>query len=92
VRANYRHLRAASRSHDAISVLPIDGGWSAVLRVPATRSEEALALDLLDHGVVVHPGFFFDFPREAYLVVSLLAEPRAFAAGVRTILERADAA
>ena len=92
VRANYRHLCAASRSHDAISVLPIDGGWSAVLRVPATRSEEALALDLLGHGVVVHPGFFFEFPREAYLVVSLLADPAAFAAGVRTILERADAA
>lgn len=92
IRENYRALCSASRSHGAISVLPIDGGWSAVIRVPATRSEETLALDLLEHGVVVHPGFFFDFPREAYLVVSLLPEPAMFAAGVRTILERADAA
>ena len=92
IRENYRSLCSVSRSHGATSVLPIEGGWSAVLRVPATRSEEALALDLLEHGVVVHPGFFFDFPHEAYVIVSLLPEPATFASGVQIILERADAA
>ena len=94
IRQNYAALCDAARTHGsgAVTVLPVEGGWSAVLRVPATRGEEALALDLLDHGVVAHPGFFFDFPHEAYLVLSLLPDPGAFAAGVRTILERADAA
>jgi alanine-synthesizing transaminase len=94
VRGNYRALRDAAADSDAgISVLAADGGWSAVLRVPATASEEALALDLLARdGVVVHPGFFFDFPHEAFLVVSLLPQPDAFAHGVRSIVERVSAA
>jgi alanine-synthesizing transaminase len=94
VRHNYRALHDATADSDAgVSVLAADGGWSAVLRVPAIASEEALALDLLTRdGVVVHPGFFFDFPREAFLVVSLLPEPDVFARGVRLILERVHAA
>ena len=58
----------------ATQLLEPEGGWSAVIRVPATQSEEALVLRLLtDAHVHVHPGFFFDFADEAYVVVSLLA-------------------
>jgi alanine-synthesizing transaminase len=90
VRGNYAALRSLARSHPAVEVLPIEAGWSAVLRVPATRSEEDLVVDLLERdGVLVHPGFFFDFPHEAFVVVSLLPEPDAFADGVRQVLERA---
>jgi aspartate/methionine/tyrosine aminotransferase len=57
--------------------------------VPSTRAEEELALDLLERaGVVVHPGFFFDFAHEAFLVVSLHPEPDTFAGGIRRLLER----
>jgi aspartate/methionine/tyrosine aminotransferase len=92
VRANYRALRTAAARHPAIEVLHADAGWSAVLRVPSTRSEEDLVVDLLDRdGVLVHPGFFFDFAHEAFLIVSLLPEPRVFADGIRRVLERADA-
>ena len=92
VRANYRALRAAAARHPAIEVLRADAGWSAVLRVPSTRSEEDLVVDLLDRdGVLVHPGFFFDFAHEAFLIVSLLPEPQVFADGVRRVLERTDA-
>ena len=74
-------------------MLPSAGGWSAVLRVPATRPEEAVVLELLERdGVVVHPGYFFDFPHEAFLVVSLLPEPDLFARGARLMQERLDAA
>jgi len=74
-------------------VLPAEGGWSAVIRVPATRSEASLVLDLLERdGVVVHPGYFFDFPHEAFLVVSLLPDPDVFARAVRLIQDRLDAA
>jgi alanine-synthesizing transaminase len=73
----------------AVEALPADGGWSAVLRIPATRSEEEIVLDLLEHaGVIVHPGFFFDFPNEAYLVVSLLPPPATFREGTARLLER----
>jgi alanine-synthesizing transaminase len=77
----------------AVTLLEPDGGWSAVLRVPSMASEEALVLELLQRdGVVVQPGFFFDFPHEAYFVVSLLPQPEIFAQGVQAILERIHAA
>ncbi len=92
VRANYDRLATETAAHPAITLLQADAGWSAVLRVPATRPEEDLAIELLDRdGVLVHPGFFFDFEREAYLVVSLLPQEHVFAEGVRRVLERADA-
>ena len=48
-------------------------------------------IDLLEQdGIVVHPGFFFDFPRESYVVVSLLPDPEVFRAAVERVLERAD--
>jgi hypothetical protein len=68
-------------------VLPADGGWSAVLRVPAVRTEEEMAIGLLERdGVLVHPGYFFDFPGEAFLVLSLLPDPATFEEGVRRLL------
>jgi aspartate/methionine/tyrosine aminotransferase len=92
IRANLVELQRLAAAHPAIHVLPVEAGWSAVLRVPSTRSEEDLVLALIDQdGVLVHPGFFFDFAHEAFLVVSLLPEPIAFAEGARRLLERADA-
>ena len=93
VRGNYRALLASAARVPGVTVLHADGGWSAVLRVPATGTEERIALDLLErHAVVVHPGYFFDFPHEAFLVVSLLPEPPTFEAGIAAVLERAHAA
>jgi hypothetical protein len=64
-----------------------------VLQVPAYRSEEALVLELLvEDRVLVHPGYFFDFESEAYLVVSLLAEPATFDRGADCVLARASRA
>jgi aspartate/methionine/tyrosine aminotransferase len=59
-------------------LLPADGGWSAVAALPPVRSDEEWALALLDHDVVVHPGYFYDFAEPGQLVVSLLPEPAAF--------------
>ena len=73
VRENLAMLRDVTRSFSACGVLKVEGGWSAIIRVPATRSEDQLILGLLDsEGIVVHPGYFFDFPREAFVVISLL--------------------
>jgi alanine-synthesizing transaminase len=91
IRRNHDAVRAAVRD-SAVECLASEAGWSIVLRVPATRTEEALVLELIEHdGVLVHPGYFFDFPHEAFLVVSLLCEPDLFDAGIRAILERVDA-
>lgn len=93
VRRNYALLRAAMSGGKGATALPADGGWSAVIRVPATRTEEALVLELLERDrLVVHPGYFFDFAHEAFLVVSLLPEPDAFARGVQLIQDRLDGA
>ena len=75
----------------AWDVLRSEGGWSAVLSIPRTRSEEEWALSLLQAGVLVHPGYFFDFPAGAHLVVSLLPEPGAFAQGVELLARALDA-
>lgn len=80
IRQNLDALRAAARGVPSCEVLRTEGGWSAVVRVPATRREETLVLDLLERErILVHPGYFFDFPQEAYLVVSLLPPPATFA-------------
>ena len=90
VRTNDAALRVLASGFPSVDALHADAGWSAVLRVPATRSEEGLALELLERdGVVVHPGFFFDFPHEAFLVLSLLPESSVFTEGVRRLLARA---
>lgn len=67
--------------------LDSEGGWYAVLRVPATAPEEELVVRLLEErDVLVHPGYFFDFPSEAYLVLSLLPPPAVFLEGVERVL------
>ena len=65
---------------------------SAVVRAPSTRSEEELAIALLEQDdVLVHPGLFFILPAKCHLVLSFLPEPETFAEGVRRLLERAHA-
>jgi aspartate/methionine/tyrosine aminotransferase len=88
---NLRRLRVQCAAWPACEVLRTEGGWSAVVRVPAIRSEEQLVVDLVDaRHVLVHPGFFFDFVSEAFVVVSLLPETAAFDAGISRVLEYAS--
>ena len=76
-------------SDTACRVLQVEGGWYATLEVPRLMSEETLILQLLaEDDVVVHPGYFFDFTRDGYLVLSLLPEATTFQEGVRRILQR----
>ena len=68
--------------------LDVEGGWYAVLRVPVTRTDEQLAVELLEQqSVVVHPGLFFDFDSDGYLVLSLITPEAIFAEGVRRVLK-----
>jgi len=85
--ANLACLKESCRG-SPVSTLNTEGGWSAILQVPRTRSEEEWAMTLLgERDVLVQPGFFYDFESEAFLVVSLLTEPTTFTEGARRILE-----
>ena len=89
VRENVERLSTEAAAFPSCSVLTVEAGWYAVLRVPRLRGEEAIVLDLLETtGVLVHPGYFYDFEREAYLVISLLPETAVFAWAVRALFER----
>ena len=87
VRANLAELDLQLSEKKHVSRLAVEGGWYAVLRIPATRSDEELALELLKkHDVYIHPGHYYDFPGEGYLIVSLITPEQDFTEGVRRIL------
>jgi len=89
VRSNLETLSALCREQPACELLAVEGGWYAILRVPRTRSEEEWTLELLERdGVLVQPGFFFDFDAEAHLVLSLLTPPDSFRIGIERLLLR----
>jgi alanine-synthesizing transaminase len=86
-RTNLDALRSAMREARSANVLPVEGGWSAVARLPRIESDEEFAVRLIrDHGVFVHPGYFFDFPGDGFLVLSLLTPEKEFEEGVRRIM------
>jgi alanine-synthesizing transaminase len=86
VRSNYARLERAVQTAPACNRLRAEAGWYAVLQVPTLESEEELVLGLLGReGVLIHPGYFFDFPRESFLVVSLLTPEDVFAKGVSRV-------
>jgi alanine-synthesizing transaminase len=87
LRANLATLRAACED-SAVTVLDVRGGWYAILRLPAVVSEQRWALDLLEQGVVVQPGWLYDFIDGPHLVVSLLTPEPELDEGAHKIVER----
>jgi hypothetical protein len=82
LRANAAAIVEGLSRHPEATVAPLTAGWSATVRLPAVEPEEELVLRLLaEEDLLVHPGYFFDFPHEAFLVVSLLPEEAAFREG-----------
>jgi len=88
LRENLAALDLALAPHPHLSRLPVEGGWSALLRRPALDPAEDCALRLLgEAGVYVHPGHFFDLPGDGYLVLSLLPQPALFREGVEKVVQ-----
>jgi alanine-synthesizing transaminase len=87
VRRNLAELDRQLATQKSCVRLVVEAGWYAVLRIPATRSDEELAIDLLaQKNIYVHPGHFYDFPSEGFLIVSLITREEEFAAGVKLLL------
>ena len=91
VLSNLAELDRQLAKQQSCQRLCIEGGWYAILRVPVTRSDEDLAIEVLQQkSVVVHPGHFYDFPSDGYLVLSLIGPGSELAEGVRRLLEIVD--
>jgi alanine-synthesizing transaminase len=89
LRTNLAELDRQLTLQKACQRLQLEGGWYAVLRVPVTQSDEDLAIDLLRKvSVLVHPGHFYDFPSDGYLITSLIAPPKDFREGIERVLGR----
>jgi alanine-synthesizing transaminase len=87
IRENRVDLQKLISSQPACELLDTDAGWYAVLRVPARGSDENLVIDLLQkQNVIVHPGHFYDFPKDGFLVLSLITPTEIFQEGVSRLL------
>jgi alanine-synthesizing transaminase len=87
VRVNLAELDKQLAGQQGCTRLEVEGGWYAVMRVPETRSDEDLAIELLQQcSVLVHPGHFYDFARDGHLVLSLIAREEEFREGIMRVM------
>lgn len=87
-RGNLNELDRQLKGQKLCTRLQVEGGWYAILRVPVTRSDEELAIALIEHdSVLVHPGHFYDFASDGHLIISLITPGDDFSEGTRRILQ-----
>ncbi len=84
---NLAELDRQLEPHPAVRRLEVEGGWYAILRIPALRPDEVTVRELLDCGVWVQPGYFFGMPESGWLVISLLTPATEFLAGIARTME-----
>jgi alanine-synthesizing transaminase len=87
VKTNLAELDRLLAAQSSVHRLMVEGGWYAVLRIPAYRNDEETALRLLGHGVWAHPGSFFDMPQSGWFVVSLLTPVDEFNNGATRMID-----
>jgi aspartate/methionine/tyrosine aminotransferase len=88
IRRNYECLRSMAKTQSEWELLETEGGWCAVLRTRGDRTDEELAIEILrETRTLIHPGHFYDFAEEGYMVASLLAPEEEFRRGVRSVTE-----
>jgi hypothetical protein len=87
IEANSRYLfdEVSQTAHSRM--LLREGGWYAIVEIRDALGDEERVLGLLDrYNTLVHPGFFYDFHREGFVVVSLLPPMEIFCAGVANLI------
>ncbi len=86
IAANLAELDRQLERLPAVQRLIVEGGWYAVLRIPALEPDEKTVLALLEQGVWLHPGYFFGLPESGWLVISLLTRVQEFSTGVTNLI------
>jgi alanine-synthesizing transaminase len=86
VATNLAHLDREIRQADIVTRLELEGGWYAVLRIPALQADERTVVELLNYGVWLQPGYFFGLEESGWLVLSLLGPVEEFRTGVKEIV------
>lgn len=90
-RRRLEELTGPRRPGSPLTVLGAEGGWTAIVRVPAVRTDEEWARLLVgEHGLLVHPGYFFELTAATFLVLSLLPQPSVFDEGLARLVEAAE--
>ncbi len=93
LRVNIERLRDIAAGAPHLTVLRVEGGWNAVLRLPSFRTDAEWCGGLIEHeGVLAQPGYLYDFEQDAMLVLSLLTPPAMFAEGVERLRAFVEAA
>jgi aspartate/methionine/tyrosine aminotransferase len=94
VARNRHRLEESTGPHrpgSPLTLLAAEGGWAAILRLPAIRTDEDWATLLVaEHGVLVHPGYFYELAGATFVVLSLLPAPSAFDEGVARLVAAAE--
>ncbi len=89
---NLATLRTSCNHDTGISLLQVEGGWYAILRLPNVLDDEAWALSLLEQdGVITQPGYFYGLAAGAHLVLSLITPEASFAQGIKRLVARVQA-
>lgn len=85
---NYKFLKTEINGNEFADLMKTEGGWYAVIKVKSVINEEKAAFELLEKkDIYIHPGYFFDFRDEGFIVVSLLTPSDIFRTGIKRILE-----
>ena len=88
IRNNWAHLNSSLRDNRVCTLLDVEGGWYAALRINRNVSDDDLSIELMQQaGVIVHPGHFYDFPKDGHLVVSLISREQDFENGIDKLLK-----
>ncbi|MGH7598954.1 MAG: pyridoxal phosphate-dependent aminotransferase [bacterium] len=89
INANLEFLQTHFANQQNYRLLRTEGGWYAIIALPFLRQEEKFVLLLLERdNVLVHPGYFFDFTSDGFLILSLLPPPEIFREGAGRLWER----
>ncbi len=88
---NIQSLKKLLGGFQKVSYLNSEGGWYFVLKILGLQNEEKFILDLIqEEQVLVHPGYFYDFAKDGYIVLSLIVPNRIFVEGLGRILKRVN--
>lgn len=85
---NYFRIKDQILANSAIELLNVEGGWNGILRFPNIFTDEQwVELFLKKYRLFLQPGYFYDFERGAYLLVSLLLPENIIKKNIIAVLD-----